>query len=85
MTNGADIKTMFDGNKRILSVKVQNNDDDVEILAVDKGNIIDREKTFFQNDELEMDLSYRSIPTLDIYARTRNELQYIGTVETGAK
>lgn len=82
MTNGVHIETTFDNKKQILSIEVQNNDDDVEILVVERDQIVNREITFFKDDELEMDCSFRGINKLDIYARTRNEVRYIGTINT---
>lgn len=82
---GTVVETSFNSRKNMLNVSIRNNDDEVEILAVRRGMVVDRESTFFMNDEMQLDLSNNVTGKYDIYVKARNEIQHIGSIETEIK
>lgn len=82
MSNGTVVSPKYCKATKALKVEVQENNDEVEILAVSNGHVVDSETSIFDDDNIQLDLSSKSNQPLDIYVRTRKEVQYMGTVET---
>lgn len=80
--SGTEVKPKFNKTQQVLNVEIQNNNDDIEVLVMADGIIIEREISIFEAETLRMDLSNHCYRNYDIYVRTRNnEIQYLGTVE----
>lgn len=82
LRNGARVCAKYNAKTEILNVEIQDNEDEVEVLAVENGKVVDFEMTIFDDDNIKLDFSNKGNQQLDIYVRTRKELQYMGTVET---
>lgn len=79
LSNGTTISSSFNQQTNILSVEVENNDDEVEVIVVDDGTVISSESTVFEEDELQVAIPMSSQP-LDIYVRTKEDTQYVGSI-----
>lgn len=83
--NGASACVSYNKKENMLNVSIRNNDDEVEIIAVKRGMVVESESTFFMNDEMQLDLSNNVTGKYDIYVKARNEIQHIGSIETEIK
>lgn len=79
LTNGATISSSFNQQTGILSVEVNNNDDEVEVIVVEDDTIIDSESTVFEEDELQVEVP-ENVHSIDVYVRTKEETRYVGSV-----
>lgn len=79
LSNGATISSSFNQQTGILSVEVNNNDDEVEVIVVEDDTIIDSESTVFEEDELQVELP-ENVHSIDVYVRTKEETRYVGSV-----
>jgi len=84
-TNGTIASCYYNKYKKVLKVEVRQNEDEVEVLAVKNGMVIDSESTFFMDDEVNLDLSNNGNGECDIYVKAKNEVQYVGSVVTAIK
>ena len=82
MSDGTIIETSFDNSTQILNVEVQQNNSEVEVIAVKKGQVVDSNSTLFSDDHLDLDLSTQGTDEIDIFVRNREEIEYVGSVET---
>ncbi len=80
MSNGAVVSPRYNSSTKTLKVEVQDNNDEVEIIAVSNGHVVDSETSIFDNEDIKLDLSNRCNQQLDIYVRTRKEIQYMGRI-----
>lgn len=85
MTNGTRISSSLDRNCKVLNIEVCHNDDYVEVMVVDHGVILDSDDTIFEDDTIRLPLSEYQSREVHLYARTRNEIQYMGSVKTESK
>lgn len=82
MTDGTMIETSYDSSTQTLNVEVQQNNSEVEVIAVKKGQVVDSNSTLFSDDHLDLDLSTQGTDEIDIFVRNREEIEYVGSVET---
>lgn len=80
LSNGTTISSSFNQQTGILSVEVNNNDDEVEVIVVEDDTIIDSESTVFEEDELQVELP-ENAHSIDVYVRTKEETRYVGSVK----
>lgn len=85
LSNGATATFLYDKSENVLKVTITNNENEVEVIAVKNGIVVDSETTMFTNDEIQLYLSKQENGEYEIYVRTKNETQHIGTVEAGIK
>ena len=79
MSNGTTVISTLKQEDNVLNVEVRNNDDEIEILIVEDGTVVNSESTIFEDDELQVELPMSTQP-LDIYVRTKEETLYVGRV-----
>ena len=79
MSNGTTVISTLKQEDNVLNVEVRNNDDEIEILIVEDGTVVNSESTIFEDDELQVELPMSTQP-LDIFVRTKEEIQYLGSV-----
>ena len=82
MSDGTIIETSFDSSTQTLNVEVQQNNSEVEVIAVKKGQVVDSNSTFFSDDHIDLDLSTQGTDEIDIFVRNREEIEYVGSIET---
>lgn len=80
LSNGATVSSSFNQQTGILSVEVNNNDDEVEVIVVEDDTIIDSESTVFEEDELQVELP-ENAHSIDVYVRTKEDTWYVGSVK----
>ena len=85
LQNGTTVYTRYSVERNVLNVDIRNNPEEVEIVVVKNGVMIDNEVSGFEDDGVSVDLSGHNNGAVDIYVRSRREDQYVGSVKTGIK
>ena len=85
LQNGTAVYTRYCVERNVLNVDIRNNPEEVEIVVVKNGIMIDNEVSDFEDDGISVDLSGHNNGAVDIYVRSRREDQYVGSVKTGIK
>lgn len=85
LSNGTTIETSFNSINKNLRVSISNNENGIEVIVIQNGIVVNSETTFFTNDEIQLNLSKQDNGEYEIYVKTGNEIQLVGTVESGIK
>ncbi|MGM9724106.1 MAG: hypothetical protein ACI3YG_08450 [Prevotella sp.] len=85
LQNGTTVYTRYSVERNVLNVDIRNNPEEVEIVVVKNGIMIDNEVSDFEDDGISVDLSGHNNGAVDIYVRSRRENQYVGSVKAGIK
>lgn len=80
LANGTKILSSYNQLTGILSVEVENNDDEVEVIVVEDDTIINSESTISEEDKLQVALP-ENAHSIDVYVRTKEETRYVGSVK----
>ncbi len=85
LQNGTAVYARYSVERNVLNVDIRNNPEEVEIVVVKNGVMIDNEVSGFEDDGVSVDLSGHNNGAVDIYVRSRRENQYVGSVKAGIK
>lgn len=85
LQNGTAVYARYSVERNVLNVDIRNNPEEVEIVVVKNGVMIDNEVSDFEDDGVSVDLSGHNNGAVDIYVRSRRENQYVGSVKAGIK
>ena len=85
LQNGTAVYARYSVERNVLNVDIRNNPEEVEIVVVKNGIMIDNEVSDFEDDGISVDLSGHNNGAVDIYVRSRRENQYVGSVKAGIK
>lgn len=85
LSNGATATFLYEKSENVLKVTITNNENEVEVIAVKDGVVTNSETTNFTNDEIQLNLSKQDNGEYEIYVKTGNEIQLVGTVEPSTK
>lgn len=85
LQNGTAVYARYSVERNVLNIDIRNNPEEVEIVVVKNGVMIDNEVSDFEDDGVSVDLSGHNNGAVDIYVRSRRENQYVGSVKAGIK
>lgn len=85
LQNGTAVYARYSVERNVLNVDIRNNPEEVEIVVVKNGVMIDNEVSDFEDDGVSVDLSGHNNGAVDIYVRSRREDQYVGSLKAGIK
>lgn len=85
LQNGTAVYARYSVERNVLNIDIRNNPEEVEIVVVKNGVMIDNEVSDFEDDGVSVDLSGHNNGAVDIYVHSRRENQYVGSVKAGIK
>lgn len=78
--NGAIISSSFNKSRKMLNIDIRNNTEELEILVVANGSVVESQISDFEHDAIDVDLSTHKNAQIDVYVRNREEEYYIGNM-----
>lgn len=81
LENGTNVSSSYNNENKTLTILVSENNDELEVIVTDNTAVVEEEYTTSQQEQLDIDLSGCNHRQLDVFVRSRNELQYVGCLE----
>lgn len=78
--NGAIVTASYNKNSKILNVDIRNNTEELEIVVVANGSVVESQISDFEHDAIDVDLSTHKNAQIDVYVRNREEEYYVGNM-----
>lgn len=75
--NGAIVTASYNKNSKILNVDIRNNTEELEIVVVANGSVVESQISDFEDDSVDVDLSKYKNTNVDVYVRNKEEDYHI--------